>query len=1005
MSMRSSPSPQILYAATPDKWLGRFLQRIWRLTPNDKAPLTLTHNRIYILPTKRGWGFVFVLMLMLITSMNYGLSLGYALTFILAGLMMAGLLQTFRNLSAISIATQENEPAAFCGEWLNFSFLVSNHSNVARRDIRLFNREGVEIAFDLAAQSSQTIALTLPAEQRGKQWLGRLTLHSNYPLGLWRAWAYIHFAHNGLVYPKPESAPPPLPMHGGIGMKESSHGRGEDDLTGLRAYQIGDSLRSVAWKAVARGAGWYSKEFTGLSGGECELRWRDLPNHLSIEDKLSRLTAWVLAAEKAVCRYRLELPGFQLTADHGPTQAARALSALALFEAPQRYKSYSKPKPVPTPLLPIHLRWLALTLLAVQLPVAPYLPLWVAALGMGLIATRWLLDRYHMKQPNSIVLAVFAVMLAVAIRQSMGYVGRDTFVAFLYVLVSLKFLEAKRERDAGVLICLAAFLLLTQYFYRQGILTALSTIPAVVILTATLSIIRSSRFDDYLQRAWQPLVRQAGKLLLYGIPLALLFFLLFPRIAGPLWSLPSDRHGKTGLSETMSPGSIVGLSLSDEVAFRVEFYGATPPPPELRYWRGPVLTEFDGETWRMLHSALRMDSPRLTRSAVHYEVLLEPHQRNWLFALEFPNSVPDGALLTRDQRLLSTTAISSIHRYQTSSALSDRYSEEAPSMNHLSRRLPAQGNPQSRALVQQLMEEQGPSNFINALLSYFSRQDYAYTLEPPPYEGIDGIDKFLFEGKLGFCEHYAGAFVYLLRVAGIPARVVTGYQGGEMSPDNDYMIVRQSDAHAWAEAWLDGAWRRFDPTAMVAPTRINGGLGAALPTSALVPLLARVDFSWLKEWRLQWDAVNYAWQRWVVGYNKDRQKALFSELGWPKPESWQFIIVLTITAVAWCGLMAWWFQRRRAPRDPLLRLWKKFCQLLNRAGLPHHPAEGPLAYAQRAGLRWPEFAQRLSSFATIYANGRYGRLDKPATLLPELRQAMRELPSIKDLQRVRAKSY
>ena len=380
--------------------------------------------------------------------------------------------------------------------------------------------------------------------------------------------------------------------------------------------------------------------------------------------------------------------------------------------------------------------------------------------------------------------------------------------------------------------------------------------------------------------------------MLQGIPLAALLFVLFPRLAGPLWGSPADAGARTGLSDRMSPGAITELSLSDAVAFRVSFHGA-PPDPRARYWRGPVFSRFDGREWS---ASFRLQSGRFaTREGpvIDYTVTLEPHGKLWLFALEHPASLPrpavedattlsalnDIAFLTHDQQILARTTVNQTVRYAQRSVLQGSVLPLAGDANDNLQL--ARNNARTASFARELRERTGSDRaFIAAILARFHDEPYVYTLTPPLLEGDpDPVDAFLFDTRRGFCEHYAGAFVVLLRAAGIPSRVVTGYQGGEMSPGGEYMIVRQSDAHAWAEAIVDGKWQRFDPTGAVSPSRVELGLGAALPAGEPVPYLARLEMTWLKSLRLHWDSINYQWQRGVVGFNIERQRDFLREFG------------------------------------------------------------------------------------------------------------------------------
>lgn len=320
-------------AAPAPGLLVRLRQRAFRVLPADGDRVVLRHSRIYILPTRRGIAFMLSLALMLVTSLNYALSLGLVVTFLLAGLASATLLHTFRNLAGMTVEPLAGGEA-FAGGTLPFSLaLVPGASS--RLGVTL-SASGARVMADVAAGAARTVSIAIPAPRRGRVALGRVTLTSSYPLGLWKAWAYVHFPLHGIVYPAPEASAPPLPLAAG-GSDTRATGRGDDtDLAGLRDYQPGDAPQRVAWKAVARGAGWYTKQFDGAGGGPAVLDWSALPGTLDVEARLSRLCAWVLAAERAARPFALALPGFALPPGQGREHRRAALAALALFAGEER---------------------------------------------------------------------------------------------------------------------------------------------------------------------------------------------------------------------------------------------------------------------------------------------------------------------------------------------------------------------------------------------------------------------------------------------------------------------------------------------------------------------------------------------------------------------------------------------------------------------------------------------------------------------------------------------
>ena len=656
------------------------------------------------------------------------------------------------------------------------------------------------------------------------------------------------------------------------------------------------------------------------------------------------------------------------------------------------------------PLTPAQVAWLGVLLLSAQWPLWGHILAWNAVAGAALVVARVALPpRWRaLTRHRRWLLPLLAIAGALGIRSELGYfLARDPCVEFLYLLVGIKFIESRDARDGTLLICLALFLSMTQFFYLQTIASALSMLPVLLALGGTLGALRDGAAASAAD--WRGQIRATARLIVQGIPLALLVFVLFPRLAGPLWGTPTEAGARSGLSDTMRPGSISELSLSDAVAFRVDFDGRPPPQAQL-YWRGPVLSRFDGSEWRAVY---RLSPgkfvPRQTRP-IEYTVTLEPHGKAWLFALEHPSALPRSptsnplaptaseiAILTYDQQLVAMSPVSQAIRYTQRSSLRDSYPATDDNPRE-SLQLPL-SNPRTLAFAREMRQNVASDRaYVNAVLAWFHKERFVYTLAPPLLDR-DPVDGFLFDTRRGFCEHYAGAFTVLLRAAGIPARVVTGYQGGEMNPDGDYMIVRQSDAHAWAEALLDGQWQRFDPTAAVAPSRIERGLGAAMPAGEPVPYFARLEMTWLKNLRLQWDAVNYQWQRGVVGFNLERQRDLLRDFGLEDARPWHLVAAVSAMVFLWAILVLGASRLRRSRIDADVALWEALCRRLRRAGLARAPEEGPLAYTRRAGERWPQWAAVLARIGRRYAQLRYG---PPAPgreqLLEDMKTAVEALP-------------
>jgi transglutaminase-like putative cysteine protease len=471
----------------------------------------------------------------------------------------------------------------------------------------------------------------------------------------------------------------------------------------------------------------------------------------------------------------------------------------------------------------------------------------------------------------------------------------------------------------------------------------------------------------------------------------LLLFMLFPRLPGPFWGIESGRNARTGLNDTMTPGDVSDLSVSGEVAFRARFTGALPKPED-RYWRGPVLHEFDGRSWRRPQAqAFLAQEVRFTGSPLEYEVTLSPHGRRWILALDLPSQWPQReAVQAYDFTLLSPRPINTVAAFKLVSHPAHVAGLTLPlSLRNKDLSLPDDGsNPRAVALGRELRARHAgdPASVVRELLHTFRTQPFIYTLEPPRL-AANAVDEFLFSTRKGFCEHYASAFTVVMRAAGIPARIVTGYQGGEFNPYGGYLIVRQSDAHAWSEVWIEGGgWRRVDPTAAVAPERIQGGLIRAVSADEPVPgRLRDASEVWMTV-ELGWDAINDFWNQRVIRFDAQSQFDLLERLGLEEPD-WRALglgLAASFAAffVALTVYLGWTF--RPPQRDWPARLHDLTARRLRKRGLVPGRTEGPVHFLQRAAVACPDLARKLDEIRHLYAALRYG----PA-------------PSQRDLQRLK----
>ena len=578
--------------------------------------------------------------------------------------------------------------------------------------------------------------------------------------------------------------------------------------------------------------------------------------------------------------------------------------------------------------------------------------------------------------------------------------GVEAGSALLVVMVALKVLESRSQRDQLVLIMICYFLMFAGLLGDRGPLTTIYIV--VLVWLATVALIQIGRRGPLLPYRATGLF--SGRLLLHALPIMVVLFVLFPRLPGPLWALPgSTSSGATGLNDTMSPGDITNLALSDEVAFRVEFDGRPPRAGDL-YWRGPSLSAFDGRTWSMQQGVRRGERVAATieyhGEPTSYRVTLEPNGRNWAFALDMPREWSgDSSLRMGSDYQLGTFfgapgprrldyRVTSHVDYRAREPLTERERE-------VFRTLPQTSNPRARELAASWLADGATgATIVDRAMAYLESQPFAYTLTPPAL-GEQPIDEFLFETREGFCEHYASALTFLLRAAGLPARVVMGYQGGELNAVGGYYIVRQTDAHAWTEVWLeDEGWVRVDAVAAVAPERVALGfdrVGSGGVTEAAAALRAR----WNRPIALLWDAVNTRWQAWIVGYGPQLQRSLLESLGFTNLRRAQrsavllgLAVVTTVAVLIALSAYLGWRHRQRTQVDAAAVCFAEFVRKLRRLDVPTRaPSEGPRTYAERAAGALPQAAARIHAIADLYLRARY-EPDTDGTALAALAAAV-----------------
>ena len=595
----------------------------------------------------------------------------------------------------------------------------------------------------------------------------------------------------------------------------------------------------------------------------------------------------------------------------------------------------------------------------VVLPQVAYLPLWCTLLAAGLLLWRaWLALRERTLPSRWWLLAILLLTVWATYQTHKSLLGREAGVTMIVVLLALKMLELRARRDAFVVFFLGFFTLLTNFFESQSLLTAGAMLLGLLgLLTALVNAHMPVGKPPLLQAA-----RTAGSMALLGAPIMLVLFLLFPRLA-PLWGLPSDAMtARSGLSDTMQVGNIARLALDESIALRIRFDARTPPNAAL-YLRGPVLSDFDGRQWRasrpQLPRRLRMDADLQVRGTpVTYEVTLEPSRRPWLLVLDATPTPPQGSGFTTrqsaDLQWLSDRPVTELLRYRVQSYLDFQHGPlQAVAGLQTYLALPPGLNPRTLQLGEELRRDHPDEALrVQSVLARLRSGGYSYTLEPGLF-GLHSADEFWFERKQGFCEHIAASFVILMRASGIPSRIVTGYQGGEMNALDGYFVVRQSDAHAWAEVWLGGrGWTRVDPTTAVSPGRTTASQRLQAPGSIFGNAL-RASFSPGLALRLRvlWDAANNGWNQWVLNYSQERQFDLLRGIGFASP-AWEDLSYLLIGIVVLASLTgAAWTRWERSRQDPWLRLLGRARLHLQRKGIVLDPNSPARTMAERLRMQ------------------------------------------------------
>jgi len=608
---------------------------------------------------------------------------------------------------------------------------------------------------------------------------------------------------------------------------------------------------------------------------------------------------------------------------------------------------------------------------------------WVPCLFLITLAMKfWMEPKGYRLRSTTWKLILAAVTLA-AIFSSYGSLkGIEPGVSLLVVLMSLKILEAHTAREFQVMVMMAWVLCLCGFFLSQDFAIALCLLAAFALLLVALIQFHRGSSPGAL---WPPL-GATGKLLAQAAPLVVLLFLLFPRInTGFRFEILGAGSAASGFSDRLSPGSIASLANSSEIAFRGEFPDGKTRPPGPMYWRGLVMWHCEGMEWRapyapasISHSARQSPSGKTMRQWI----TIAPHRAHWMFALDRPFQAPPGATLARGDYLWSVQSIRKARRYEVISSPEVTGKELQPHERKEALELPASISPTVRELAQSwVAQNSNPRATVNSALQFFRTQGFRYSLSPGQYKKND-LDQFLFHRRVGFCEHYAASFATLMRLAGIPARVVVGYLGGEYNDLGRFFLVRQADTHAWCEVWLpDSGWTRVDPTSVVAPGRAGLDLNTFLArriasgemetgrSAFVTQLTGSAIFTNL---RLTWETLNYEWDTRILGFDADVQESLLASVGIANRGPFLLITEILVVLAVLLVIYAGWMQLRTHSRVGRVKsLYERFCRKAARLGVRRDPWEGPSDFSRRAALLLPDQSERIRQILNIYIALRY----------------------------------
>jgi protein-glutamine gamma-glutamyltransferase len=630
--------------------------------------------------------------------------------------------------------------------------------------------------------------------------------------------------------------------------------------------------------------------------------------------------------------------------------------------------------------------WLLLAVSLVVLPHVTRLPLWLNAVFAACVIGRVMIYQGRLSQPSNWVKTgmVVGLLTAVVLQYQRSVFSIDAAVGVLLASITLKLVEMQQKRDVLLVIYLCYFAVLAEFIYSQTIPVAIYMAGVVVVISTALLALHQTGAQQRPGRT----LKMAALMLLQATPIMLFLFFAFPRF-GPLWAMPvQSSQGKTGLSDTLQPGAVGNLTRSSEIVFRAKFAGEAPAYNEL-YWRAITLDDFNGGSWRQGMAAYPQrlgPNPRelhdwykgidFSGRAVDYNIIAEANFQQWVYTLQVPQMSDERMFMRNDFQISSWRPMGQRTTYDVRSYLDSRLEAQVDGRNQeRSRVLPPRGNEKTRQLAKDLRANAASdSEFIAAVLKHFSTEQFYYTLQPPLLDDSNGIDQFLFETRQGFCEHYANAFAFMMRAVGIPSRVVVGYMGGEFNPYDDTLVVRQYDAHAWAEVWLpDTGWTRMDPTAAVSPERVQQGSNSALQTEAgfmqddVFTLMRFRNSQLLNTLRFRMEMLDYAWNRFVLNYDEEKQFQLLNKLFGTLTTLKVFLLALgVVLALGLIAVLLLYKHWNPITVDKVTRDYLHFCKYLAKLGFARQAGETPSVYGERIAAQNPQWQAEITAITNEY---------------------------------------